>query len=93
MRLVLFLSLVALVSGCSFSGEVVNLDQANVSPMKKARGAEFVSGAANKVITTGNYTVTHTVGATHSQIKVKTSGGYQVYMSLQGQVFAENKTQ
>lgn len=86
----IFLISFALV-GCSFSGEVVNLDQANEINLKKAKGAELVSGAATKVKTSGKYTAAHSLGSINSQMKSKTNGGYQVFLTLQGQVAAESK--
>lgn len=89
MRKKLLLLMVApLFTGCYMKGNIQDVDVSQKGIIK-ANTIEFNAGAKPIQLTNGNYVVSHAVGNPVSEIQAKTNSGYQVFVSVQGQVFSE----
>jgi len=96
MRRLLILAFV--ITGCSVKkgGELTTAPTVSPSPSPSPTPTtdyitttELNSGAQTLVATASNYKVAHTVKSAGDTIKTESSGGYKVYLNVQGTYFSE----
>jgi hypothetical protein len=91
MKKLIVISIALLLSACNMSASISEInDSPIVAPLSlKANGAALNSGAKVHMVSTGGYIVDSSVGNIQSQITATASGGYKVYMNLDGQLASE----
>jgi len=88
---ILFLFM-GLVSACSIDASLKGLNPGEIlNPFEKPRAAEIVSGSSQYRLTQNNYQVSASAGNVYDKLNGTTSNGYQVYITVQGQMLSEEQ--
>ncbi|MFN8792295.1 MAG: hypothetical protein ACK5Y2_12650 [Bdellovibrionales bacterium] len=80
------------ISACSIDSSLKGLNPIDaLNPFEKPRAAEIVSGSAQYRLTQNNYQVSASAGNVYDKLQGTTSSGYQVYITVQGQMLSEEQ--
>lgn len=81
--------LAGLTTGCSLDSSLTGIKLDDIIPFMKTQGAEIVSGSNQYRITGNGYKVSASAGSVFDKLQGTTSNGYKVYITVQGQMIAD----
>jgi hypothetical protein len=76
--------------GCSLDASLEQISKDVVEPLlQKAQLTGFISGSSQGKVTSGGYRVESSTGNYTNKLQATTSGGYKVFVSVQGNIVSE----